>query len=60
MPIGIDGRSRVQLAALIATTLTFLWLFAQPMRLLARDLWNNPEAGHGLLLAPLALWLAWK
>lgn len=60
IPLGLDGRSRVQLAALVATTLTFVWLFAQPMRTLARDWWNNPEAGHGLLLAPLALWLAWK
>jgi len=30
------------------------------MALLARDWWNNPEAGHGLLLAPLAVWFAWK
>lgn len=24
------------------------------------DWWNVPEAGHGLLLAPVALWLAWN
>lgn len=35
-------------------------LFARPMRSLALDWWNNPEAGHGLLLAPLALWFAWR
>ena len=42
------------------TALFFLLLFARPMRLLARDWWSNPEAGHGLLLAPLALWLIWR
>jgi exosortase len=30
------------------------------MTLLARDWWNDPEAGHGLLLAPISVWLAWK
>jgi exosortase len=30
------------------------------MRTLVRDWWNDPEAGHGLLLGPLALFLAWK
>lgn len=22
--------------------------------------WNDPESGHGLLLAPVAMWLAWR
>ncbi len=35
-------------------------LFARPAILLGRDWWNDPEAGHGLLLAPLAAWLAWR
>ncbi|MGH7631236.1 MAG: exosortase/archaeosortase family protein [Gemmatimonadales bacterium] len=35
-------------------------LFARPAALLGRDWWNDPEAGHGLLLAPLAVWLAWR
>src|SRR5512145_633698 len=38
----------------------FALLFAKPALLLARDWWNDPEAGHGLLLAPAAVWLAWK
>jgi len=59
-PSGIDLRGRVHLAALVITAVTFVWLFAQPMRSLARDWWTNPEAGHGLLLAPLAVWLAWR
>lgn len=38
----------------------FVALFAQPALLLGRDWWNDSEAGHGLLLAPLAVWLAWR
>ena len=45
-------------AALAA--LAFVILFADPARTLARDLWTNPDAGHGLLLLPLAGFLAWK
>lgn len=44
----------------IMAALLFAVLFAQPFRDLLDDWWNNPEAGHGLLLAPLALWFAWK
>ncbi len=40
--------------------LAFVVLFADPAKGLARDWWNDPDAGHGLLLAPVALWLAWK
>jgi exosortase len=39
---------------------TFALLFYKPALLLARDWWNDPEAGHGLLLAPAAFWLMWK
>ena len=38
----------------------FALLFGDPIRLLALDWWNDPEAGHGLLLVPVAGWLAWK
>ncbi len=48
-----------RLPAAVAAVL-FVALFWLPFRLLLDDWWNNPEAGHGLLLAPLALWLAWK
>jgi hypothetical protein len=44
----------------LAAAVLFAVLFARPLQLLARDWWDNPEAGHGLLLAPLALWFAWK
>jgi exosortase len=49
--------------ALMPTALTaiaFALLFSQPIYLLVRDWWTLPEAGHGLLLAPVAIWLAWK
>lgn len=38
----------------------FAALFAGAAASLAADWWNDPDAGHGLLLAPLALWLAWR
>lgn len=44
----------------LAVALLFAVLFARPAAALARDWWVNPEAGHGLLLAPLAIWFAWK
>ena len=43
-----------------ATALTFGILFAKPIYLLVRDWWTMPEAGHGLLLAPVAIWMAWR
>jgi exosortase len=40
--------------------IAFVLLFGGPLRGLAGDWWNDPEAGHGLLLAPVAVWLAWR
>lgn len=51
---------QLRLAALLATALTFLLLFAEPLSGTVRTWWSDPEAGHGLLLAPLAIALAWK
>lgn len=48
------------LAPLLFSAVAFTILFSRPATLLARDWWNDPDAGHGLLLAPLAVWLAWK
>jgi exosortase len=45
---------------LVLAGLAFLVLFAHPARLLLDDWWNDPDAGHGLLLAPLAIWLGWR
>ena len=35
-------------------------LFWQPFVTLGRDWWSDPDAGHGLLLFPVALWLGWR
>lgn len=50
----------MQLLPATVTAITFALLFSQPFTLLVRDWWMLPEAGHGLLLAPVAVWLAWK
>lgn len=42
------------------TVLLFAVLYAQTIIDLAIDWWTLPEAGHGLLLAPVAVWLAWR
>ena len=41
-------------------TAAYVALFFQPLTALARDWWQVPEAGHGLLLGPIAVWLAWR
>lgn len=48
------------LGTAVVTAVAFILLFAEPMALLVRDWWSLPEAGHGLLLAPVAVWLAWR
>jgi len=40
--------------------LAFLFLFWRPMATLAQDWWSNPDAGQGLLLFPVALYIAWR
>ena len=50
----------VRAAPVLLALVAFAVLAAQPLALLVRDWWNDPEAGHGLLLAPLALWLGWR
>jgi exosortase len=60
----IDPRTAVthlaRLLPLLTTALVFALLFAEPFVLLVRDWWSSPDAGHGLLLAPVAVWLAWR
>jgi len=53
-------RDPFALAPLVFAALAFTVLFAQPARLLVADWWGDPDAGHGLLLAPLAVWLGWR
>ncbi len=54
------AEAREHLLPLAVGGVLFVLLFARPAVLLADDWWNDPEAGHGLLLAPVALWLAWR
>ncbi len=49
-----------QLAAYGLTALAFVLLFAKPAGLLFDAWWNDPNNGHGLLLAPLSIWFAYK
>ena len=35
-------------------------LFAEPLVTLGRDWWSVPEAQHGLLLFPVAVYLSWR
>ncbi|HEX4561693.1 MAG TPA: exosortase/archaeosortase family protein [Gemmatimonadales bacterium] len=57
IPQKLDWRG---LAPFGLTALFFAILFAQPFTSLAHDWCTDPDAGHGLLLFPLALWLGWR
>lgn len=57
--VGAPQRWRPLLPAAI-TVVTFAVLFASPFATLLRDWWTDPDAGHGLLLGPVAVYLAWK
>ena len=60
MPLLALTRRPAAALPIALAAIAFVVLFQQPMRSLGAEWWNNPEAGHGLLLAPLALWLAWR
>ena len=47
-------------APLLVGGLVFLVLFWEPFTTLLRDWWYDPEAAHGLLLGPLALYLMYR
>jgi exosortase len=49
-----------QVAPLLVAGVSFAFLFWQPFIKLLTDWWEVPEAGHGLLLGPLAVFLAWR
>jgi len=59
-PAGPARPAPRELAPYLAAAVAFVILFSHPAILLLRDWWSDPDAGHGLLLAPLAVWLAWK
>ena len=50
----------VELIAYALTALAFVVLFAKPATLMFDAWWNDPNSGHGLLLAPLSLFFAWR
>ncbi len=47
-------------AGFAALAVAFVVLFWTPLWTFGRDLWNDPDAGHGLLLVPLAIYLGWR
>ena len=55
-----QGLEREQLLWLGLTASAFAVLFSKPFALLVEAWWVDPNSGHGLLLAPLAVWLAYK
>jgi exosortase len=55
MTAAVGGR-----APLIAALAAFGVLFAPTAAGLVQQWWNDPDAGHGLLLVPVALVLAWR
>ena len=58
--IGPHAADRSVLTIGAITAGLFLVLFYEPLKMLVWDWWNLPEAGHGLLLGPVAVWYAWK
>jgi exosortase len=57
---GVGINVGVETIPAFVTALLFVGLFGSVFIDLAKDWWQLPEAGHGLLLAPVAIWLAWK
>jgi len=53
-------RQILEQAPLLVGGLVFLWLFWEPFVTLLRDWWSDPEAGHGLLLGPLSVYLMYR
>ena len=53
-------RLRLAPVPVLVAGLAFLLLFWEPLQTLVRDWWSDPDAGHGLLLGPLAVYLAWR
>jgi exosortase len=58
--VDVRPKDATEAAAWLLTAVAFVLLFARPAISLASDWWNDPDAGHGMLLAPVAIWLAWK
>ena len=44
----------------VALGIAFVALFMAPFAGLVHEWWSDPDAGHGLLLFPVGIWLAWR
>jgi exosortase len=60
LPRAWPGIKWKALSPQLVTGMAFAILYWTPVLKLVRDWWNEPDAGHGLLLAPIAVWLAWN
>ena len=58
--VNLGSLWRVERVPALVTGVLFVALFGEPFISLASDWWHLPEAGHGLLLAPVSVWLAWQ
>lgn len=60
LPSSVNWMEIKRTAPLLVGAVAFLLLFWTPIVTLGQDWWSDPEAGHGLLLGPLAVILAWR
>ena len=60
IPELVFRQSAKGLAPVLVGAAAFMILFWEPIFTLGRDWWTEPAAGHGLLLGPLAIILAWS
>ena len=51
---------QARVVIIVLTAIVFVALFAQPLTNLMQTWWNSPDYGHGLLLVPIALVLAYR
>ena len=57
---GVSVRTYKAPAPVLVAGLAFLVCFWRPIVTLGSDWWSDPDAGHGLLLFPVAVYLAWR
>lgn len=55
-----EPRIAARVLPTLATGVLFVWLFWAPLANTVHAWWTSADANHGLLLGPLALWLAWR
>lgn len=50
---------RVWILKAICITALLCGMYGQVLILLAEEWWTNPAASHGMLIPPIAIWIAW-